>query len=161
MDRGHGSRRKSDLGGGWTVGGVRQTASNSGDTIRNSPPLAIGISSGAFGALMPGSPVRRPPLLDPEPDRAPAWPVGLHHELPNGLKQRPNALVVARDLAFEIRQLGGKLPLKRQHLTQPDERPHEFRGHHTELDGATGTADSDSASLAFQHRRIVSIRTVP
>jgi hypothetical protein len=59
--------------------------SNSGDTIWNSPPLALGQSPGGFGAHPPGPPVRRPPLLDPEPDPPPPrW--GWGHQLPDGIE---------------------------------------------------------------------------
>jgi hypothetical protein len=44
---------------------------NSGDTIRNSPPLALGQTRGAFGAPSPRPPVGRPPLLDAEARRPP------------------------------------------------------------------------------------------
>ena len=54
------------------------------------------------------------------------------HELPNGLEDRPEVLVVLAQLAFEIVKLASQIFVGGHDFTQPHKRPHDGNVH---LDG--------------------------
>lgn len=47
------------------------------------------------------------------------------HQLANRIEQGPDALIVACDLSFEIRQSSGQFLVKGQWFAQPDEGAHD------------------------------------